>query len=49
MDELKKQLAEMCERNLEYYDIVDECSEHVYYCLIIDFLFECMADMLTKK
>lgn len=46
MDELKKKLAEMCEQKLDYYDIVDECSEAVCYGLIIDFLFESLADMM---
>lgn len=46
MDDLKKQLAEMCEQKLDYYDIVDECSEAIYYGLIIDFLFESLADMM---
>lgn len=49
MDELKKQLAEMCESKLSYYDIVDECSENVEYGQIIDFLFECLAGLMTGR
>ena len=47
MDELKKQLAEMCERQLSYYDVVNECGEQVEYGLIIDFLFERIAEIMT--
>lgn len=49
MDELKKQLAEMCERELDYYDIVNESDETVEYGLIIDFLFERVADMMQGR
>ena len=49
MDELKKQLAEMCERELNYYDIVNECGETVEYGLIIDFLFERVAGMMCGR
>ena len=49
MDELKKQLAKMCEQKLDYYDIVDECSEAVEYGLIIDFLFERVAEMMQGR
>ncbi len=47
MDELKKQLAEMCNQQLSYYDVVNECAEAVEYGLIIDFLFERLADIMT--
>lgn len=46
MEELKKKLAEMCEQKLDYYDIVDECSEAVEYGLIIDFLCEQIAALM---
>ena len=49
MDELKKQLAEMCKQKLDYYDIVDEGSEIVQYGLIIDFLADCLADMMKSE
>lgn len=49
MDELKKQLAEMCERELDYYDIVNESGEMVEYGLIIDFLFERVARMMQGR
>lgn len=49
MDELKKQLAAMCERDLDYYDIVNESAEAVEYGLIIDFLFERVADMMQGR
>ena len=49
MDELKKQLAEMCERELNYYDIVNESGEAVEYGLIIDFLFERVAEMMQGR
>lgn len=47
MDELKKQLAEMCAQQLSYYDVVNECAEAVEYGLIIDFLFDRLADIMT--
>ena len=47
MDKLKKQLAELCEQQLSYYDVVDECSEAVEYGMIIDFLFDRLADIMT--
>ena len=47
MEELKKQLVEACERKLDYYDIVNECGEQVEYGLIIDFLFEQIAAIVT--
>ena len=40
MDDLKKQLVDACERELDYYDIVNETSEQVEFGLIIDFLFD---------
>lgn len=46
MEELKKQLAEACERQLDYYDVVNECGEQVEYGLIIDFLFEQIATLM---
>lgn len=49
MDELKKQLAEMCERELDYYDIVNESNETVEYGLIIDFLFERLAERMQGR
>lgn len=49
MDEMKKQLAEMCERELNYYDIVNESAEAVEYGLIIDFLFERVAEMMQGR
>lgn len=49
MEELKKQLAEMCERKLDYYDVVNECGEQVEYGLIIDFLFEQIAGLMTGR
>ena len=47
MEELKKQLAKACEAKLDYYDIVNESDEAVEYGLIIDFLFEQIAGLLT--
>lgn len=37
---VKEQMIDMCERKLDYYDIVDERSETVDYGKIIDFLVE---------
>ena len=47
MDELKKQLVEACERKLNYYDVVNETAEMVEYGLIVDFLFEQIAGLMT--
>ena len=47
MDQLKKQLIEACEAKLDYYDIVNESDEMVEYGMIIDFLFEQIAGILT--
>lgn len=49
MEELKKQLVEACERKLDYYDIVNESGEMVEYGLIIDFLFEQIAALMTGR
>lgn len=49
MEELKKQLVEACEAKLDYYDVVNEPNESVEYGLIIDFLFDQLADMMQKK
>lgn len=49
MEELKKQLAEACERKLDYYDVVNEPNESVEYGLIIDFLFEQIATLMTGR
>ena len=46
MDELKKRLAEMCRKELDYYDIVHEHFEVVRYDRIIDFLFDRIAGMM---
>ena len=49
MEELKKQLAEACERQLDYYDVVNESGEQVEYGLIIDFLFEQIAGIIRGR
>jgi len=49
MEELKSQLAAMCESKLAYCDIVDECRETVDFGLIIGVLFDCLADMMRSK
>lgn len=48
MEELKKQLAEACEEKLNYYDVVNEPNELVEYGVIIDFLFERIAEMMGR-
>lgn len=47
MDELKNQLEQMCEQELDYYDIVNESDETIAYGLIIEFLFERVAEMMS--
>lgn len=49
MDEIKNKLAKACEEKLNYYDIVNECGEMVEYGLIIDFLFEQIAALMTGR
>ena len=49
MDELKNQLEQMCERDLDYYDIVNERDETIAYGLIIEFLFERVAEIMQGK
>lgn len=49
MDELKKQLAALCEQKLDYYDIVNERDETIGYEMIIEFLFEQLAEMMTGR
>ena len=49
MDELKKQLADMCRSTLDYYEVVEEIHETVNYGLVIDFLFDCLADLMQNK
>lgn len=49
MDELKKQLTEACERKLDYYDVVNESAEQIEYGLIVDFLFEQIAGLMTGR
>ena len=49
MDELKNRLVALCENQLDYYDIVNESDESVEYGLIIDFLFERLAEMMTGR
>ena len=49
MDELKKQLSEMCRQKLDYYEVVDENHETINYGLVIDTLFDCLADMMQIK
>lgn len=36
----KNEIVKLCENELNYYDIVDECSETVEFGMIIDFLIE---------
>lgn len=36
----KNEIIKLCENELNYYDIVDECSETVEFGMIIDFLIE---------
>ena len=47
MEELKDRLIKVCEAKLDYYDIVNESDETVEYGLIIEFLFEQIAGLLT--
>lgn len=47
MDQLKTQLVEACEEKLDYYDVVNESGESVEYGMIIDFLFEQIAGLMT--
>lgn len=49
MAELKKQLVEACEAKLDYYDVVIEAQEQVEYGMIIDFLFERIAEMMMGR
>ena len=49
MDELKNRLVALCENQLDYYDIVNESDESVEYGLIIEFLFERLAEMMTGR
>ena len=49
MDELKKQLAALCEQKLNYYDVVNESDESVEYGLIIDFLCKQLAEMMKGE
>lgn len=49
MEELKKRLIEACERKMDYYDIVNEPNETVEYGLIIDFLVDCIAEMMMGR
>ena len=46
MEELKELLVQECERKLDYYDVVNEPNESVEYGMIIDFLFDRLADMM---
>ena len=36
----KNEIINLCENELNYYDIVDECSEMVDFGAILDFLIE---------
>lgn len=36
----KNELIELCEKELDYYDIVNECNETVEYGLIVEFLID---------
>lgn len=36
----KNEIIKLCENELDYYNIVDECSEMVDFGAIIDFLIE---------
>lgn len=49
MEELKKQLAAMCDREFDYFEVVDECNNSVDYGKIVDFLFDRLADMMRSK
>ena len=49
MEELKKRLVESCEAKLDYSDVVNESAEMVEYGLIIDFLFEQIAGLMTGR
>lgn len=49
MEELKKQLAEACQEKLDYYDVVNESAEMVEYGMIIDFIFEQIAGLMTGR
>lgn len=48
MDELKKQLADMCRKKLRYYDVVDERRETIDYDMVIDVLFSWLSDMIEN-
>ena len=49
LEQLKKQLVESCKEKLDYYDVVNEGAEMVEYGMIIDFLFERIAEMMMGR
>ena len=49
MDELRETLVLACKQKLDYYDVVNESAEMVEYGMIIDFLFDRIAEMMMGR
>ena len=44
-DELIDSIAKSCEKELNYYDVVNESAEMVEYRLIVEFILEIIFDV----
>ena len=44
-DEIIDSLAEKCEYELDYYDVVNESAEEVEYRLIVEFVLDTLLDV----
>lgn len=49
MDEFRKYLIESCQRELDYYDVVDEGIEGIDYEMILDVMLKAMRKFMRQQ